>query len=120
MKEAKKKEKQADGDPKKVFEIREKNRPLTALLKNKIGQQQLEKYPQEVEYYLTKKEEKKDLLTREKKKIEEKIGNSTKEKLPRKLARKNDLETRIAALDQEQQRHFFPKYLSYITNNERL
>jgi len=115
-----KKEKKNNQEIKEIFELKEKNRPLTALLKNKIGYQQLEQYPQEVDYYLARGKEKKDKLEAERDKINKKIKSASGEKLARKLRRKNDLETRIKELDKEQQRNIFPKYLSYITNNERL
>ena len=123
MKEAKeleKKEEKDNQDIKKIFEIREKNLPLTSLLKNKIGYQQLEHYPQEVGYYLAQGKERKAKLEAEKNKINKKISSVSGEKLAKKLRRKNDLETKIKELDKEQQRSIFPKYLSYITNNERL
>jgi hypothetical protein len=69
---------------------------------------------------LAKKEERKEGLEREKEKISEKIIGTSGEKLTRKLRRKNDLETRIKELKKEQERNIIPKYLSYITNNERL
>ena len=115
-----KKEKKNNQDIKKIFELKEKNRPLTALLKNKIEYQQLEHYPQEVKYYLAQGKERKNKLEAEKDKINKKISGVSGEKLARKLRRKNDLETRIKESDKEQQRNIFPKYLSYITNNERL
>ncbi|CAG8574761.1 5335_t:CDS:2 [Ambispora gerdemannii] len=46
-KQSEKKENKNNQDIKKIFEIREKNRPLTSLLKGKIGYQRLEDYPQE-------------------------------------------------------------------------
>jgi len=113
-------EKEEDKEIEKIFEIREKNCSLTALLKNKIGHQQLENYPQEVDYYLAKKEEKKEKLEAEKGQIDKEISGASGEKLAKKLRRKNDLETRIQELNKEQKRNIFPKYLSYITNNERL
>ena|SRR5947209_5863852 len=113
-------EKEEDKEIEKIFEIREKNCSLTTLLKNKIGHQQLENYPQEVDYYLAKKEEKKEKLEAEKGQIDKEISGASGEKLAKKLRRKNDLETRIQELNKEQKRNIFPKYLSYITNNERL
>ncbi|MCE8167833.1 MAG: YitT family protein [Candidatus Moeniiplasma glomeromycotorum] len=120
MKEAKQLEKKNDKDIKKILEIREKNRPLTSFLKRKIGYQQLENYPQEVDYYLAQDRERKNKLETEKEKIEKRLDNISGEKLVRKLRRKNDLEARIKELDKELERNFLPKYLSYITNNERL
>ena len=123
MKEAKrleKKENKDNQDIKKIFETREKNRSLTSLLENKTGYQQLKNYPQEVDYYLLQGEERKNELGAERDKINKKIKGTSGEKLARKLRRKNNLETRIRELDKEQKRSVFPKYLSYITNNERL
>ena len=120
MKEAKRLEKKADQDIKEVFEIRERNRPLTFLLKSKIGHQQLENYPQEVNYYLAQDEERKKKLEAEQEKIVKKLGSVSGEKLTRKLRRNSDLKIRIKELDKELQRDALPKYLSYITNNERL
>src|SRR5205085_10658062 len=111
-----KKEEKDNQDIKKIFEIREKNLPLTSLLKNKLGYQQLEHYPQEVGYYLAQGKERKAKLEAEKNKINKKISSVSGEKLAKKLRRKNDLETKIKELDKEQQRSIFPKYLSYITN----
>ena len=115
-----KKENKDNQDIKKIFETREKNRSLTSLLKNKTGYQQLENYPQEVDYYLARGKEKKGKLEAERDKINKKIKSTSGEKLARKLRRKNNLETRIKELGKEQKRNVFPKYLSYITNNERL
>ena len=90
------------------------------LLKNKTGYQQLEEYPQEVDYYLARDKERRNKLKAEKDEIEKKINNVTEGKLSKKLRRKNDLEIRIKELEKERQKSIFPKYLSYITNNERL
>jgi len=109
-----------DPDIKKIFETREKNRPLTILLKGKIGHQKLENYPQELDYYLAQIEELGSKLKEEKEKINKEISSASGKKLVRKLQRKKDLETRIEELDKEQKRNIFPKYLSYITNNEKL
>jgi|SRR6185369_4070161 len=120
MKKVKQLKKKENQDIKKIFEISEKNRPLTLLLKNKTSCQQLEDYPQEVDYYLAQDKEKKRKLEAEKKEIEKIINNTTGEELTKKLQRKNDLEIRIKELEKEKQKSIFPKYLSYITNNERL
>ena len=120
MRFAKKLEKKKNPDIKKIFEIREKNRPLTSLLKGKIGYQRLEDYPQEVDYYLAKDEERKTKLEAEQKKKEKKLGSVSGTKLAKKLRRNNELEIRIKELDKEQQRNIIHKYLSYVTNNERL
>ena len=120
MENVKSMRKEENQNIKKIFEIREKNRPLTLLLKNKTGYQQLEEYPQEVDYYLDQDKERESKLKTERDEIEKEIGNSTGEKLTKKLQRKNDLEKRIKELEKERQKNIFPKYLSYITNNERL
>ncbi|MEG7978518.1 MAG: hypothetical protein NY202_00950 [Mollicutes bacterium UO1] len=120
MKIAKQSEKEENPNVKQIFEIREKNHPLTALLKGKIGYQKLESYPQEIDYYLAKKEEVKSRLETEKKQVDKKINSVSGKELESKLQRKNDLATRIQELAKEQERSIFPKYLSYITNNERL
>src|SRR4051794_40687322 len=104
----------------RIFALREKNRPLTALFKSKTGCQQLEDYPQEVDYYLVPSEEREKKLEAEKEKIEKEIDKIEEEKLDKKLSRKSDLENRINELKKERQRGIFQKYLSYITNNERL
>jgi hypothetical protein len=120
MKRTKKLRKNPDQSVKEIFEIEEKNRPLTLLLKNKTGFQKLEDYPQEVDYYLTPSQERKKKLEAEKEKVRKKISGSTGEKLARKLRRKNDLELRIKELEKEKEKNIIPKYLSYVTNNERL
>ena len=120
MEEVKRLKEKENQNLKRVFAIREKNRPLTALFKTKTGCQQLEDYPQEIDYYLAPDEEKEKELKAEKEKIEKEIGQVEGEKLANKLRRKNDLENRINELEKERRRGAFPKYLSYITNNERL
>ncbi|CFW92836.1 Putative ABC transporter permease protein [endosymbiont DhMRE of Dentiscutata heterogama] len=120
IKKAKRLEKNENPDLKKIFALREKNRSLTSLLKNKTGFQKLENYPQEIRYYLACPDEKKEKLQAERDKIERKINSVSGEKLVRKLRRKNDLENRIKELDKEKERSVVHKYLSYITNNERL
>jgi uncharacterized membrane-anchored protein YitT (DUF2179 family) len=112
--------KKEDQDLKKIFEIEEKNRPLTSLLKNKTGYQKLEDYPQEVDYYLAQDEEKGKQLKAEKEEVEKGMSGVAGEALTKKLWRKNNLEMRIKGLEKERKRNIFPKYLSYITNNERL
>ncbi|CAG8771709.1 7956_t:CDS:2, partial [Racocetra persica] len=104
IKEAKQLEKNENPDLKKIFALREKNRPLTSLLKNKTGFQKLENYPQEIRYYLACPDEKKEKLQAERDKIERKINSVSGEKLVRKLRRKNDLENRIKELDKEKER----------------
>src|SRR6266536_2334239 len=107
MKKARKLEEEKEIE--KVFEIRKKNHPLTSLLKNKIGNQRLENYPQEVDYYLLSDKDKKNNLEAEKDKIEKEIGSFSEKKLAEKLQRKNNLEVRIKELDKEQKRNFIPK-----------
>src|SRR5437660_11880534 len=121
MKNVKQLRKREDQNIKEISAIREKNRPLTAFFKSKTGCQQLENYPQEIDYYVVPNEEKEKLLEAEKEKVKKEIiGETKKEELDKKLHRKSDLESRINELKKEQQRSAFPKYLSYITNNERL
>jgi hypothetical protein len=120
MKKANDLEKQNDGDARKVFEIREKYRHLTSLLKGKTGHNQLETYPQEVDYYLEQGEKKSDKMEKEKKEIEKELNNVPREELIQKLQRKNNLEARIKELKKENKRSIVPKFLSYLTNNERL
>jgi|SRR6185312_12774564 len=120
MENVKKMRKEKNQNIKKIFEIREKNHPLTLLLKNKTSCQQLEEYPQEVNYYLAQDKERKRKLQAEKDEIEKEIDGSTGEELAKKLQRKNDLAIRIEEIEKEKQKSIFPKYLSYITNNERL
>ncbi|CAG8455101.1 15933_t:CDS:10 [Cetraspora pellucida] len=104
IKKAKKLEKEENPDLKKIFALREKNHPLTSLLKNKTGFQELENYPQEIRYYLACPDEKKEKLQAERDKIERKINSVSGETLVRKLRRKNDLENRIKELDKEKER----------------
>jgi hypothetical protein len=59
-------------------------------------------------------------LELEERKINQEISSASGEKLIKKLRRKSDLEMKIQELDKEKQRRVLPKYLSYITNNERL
>ena len=120
MQEIKELKKGGDQNAQKVFAIREKNRPLTALLKGKTGHQQLEEYPQEVDYHLKPDEERKKELEAEREKVKKEVDKAEGERLEKTLRRKNDLENRISELEKEQQRSAFKKYLSYITNNERL
>jgi len=120
MKKAKQLEKGGDQSIKETFEIREKNRPLTLLLKNKVGYQRLEDYPQEVDYYLAQGKERESKLKAEKKEIEKEISSVAGEELTKKLRRKSNLEARIKELEKDQKKSILPKYLSYITNNERL
>src|SRR4051812_16686610 len=112
MEDANQLEENEDSNIKGIFEIRERNRPLTILLKGKVGYQQLENYPQEADYYLLKNEEKKSKLEAEKEKISKEISSVSGEKLVEKLRRKKDLEINIKELYKEQKKHFFPKYLS--------
>ncbi|CAG8568341.1 4687_t:CDS:2 [Paraglomus occultum] len=111
MKNAKQLEKEENRNIKKIFEIRERNRPLTSLLKNKTGYQKLEDYPQEVDYYLAESAEKKNKLEKEKKEIEKELPNASGTELVKKLQRNNDLETRIKELTKEQQRNIIPNQI---------
>lgn len=120
MKEVEQLKKEKNQDLQAIFKIGEKNRPLTAFLKSKTGCQQLEDYPQELDYYLSSNEEKEAKLETEKEEIKKEIGKFEGEKLVKKLRRKSDLESRVSELKKEKQRSAFPKYFSYITNNERL
>lgn len=120
MKKANDLEKQKDGDAKKIFEIREKYRHLTSLLKGKTGYNQLEIYPQEVDYYLEQGAKKAEKMEKEKKEIEKELSVVSRKELAQKLQRKNNLEARIKELRKENERSIVPKFLSYITNNERL
>jgi hypothetical protein len=120
MKKANELEKQKDGDAKKIFEIREKYRHLTSLLKGKTGYNQLEIYPQEVDYYLEQGEKKVEKMEKEKKEIEKELNIVSRKELSQKLQRKNNLEARIKELRKENDRNIVPKFLSYVTNNERL
>jgi hypothetical protein len=120
MKRANELKKKRTDDAKEIFKIREKYRHLTSLLKGKTGHNQLEIYPQEVEYYLLKNEDKEVKMKEEKKEIERELNSVSGEELSQKLQRKNNLEARIKEVKKENERSVVPKYLSYITNNERL
>src|SRR5689334_5331495 len=88
-------------ETKKIVELRKKNLSLTNLFKSKTGEIDLEKYPQEVEYYLISEEEKIDKLEKEIKKIEEEINDLSGTELKRELQRKSDLEFREKNLKKE-------------------
>ncbi|WNE40836.1 MAG: hypothetical protein mread185_000293 [Mycoplasmataceae bacterium] len=120
MKRANDLKKDETSDAKEIFKIREKYRHLTSLLKSKTGYSKLEIYPQEVEYYLLKSEDKEIKMREEKRELEEKLNSFSGEELSLKLKRKNDLESRIKETKKENDRWVVARYLSYITNNERL
>ena len=109
-----------DSDIKKIFELKKKNLWLTSLLKNKIGEPELEKYPQEAEYYLESDKKKIIKLEEEKGKVEKQLSESTGKKLEEKLERKNVLEQKLAKLEEKEKQGGFARYLIYISNNERL
>src|SRR3954468_18208070 len=116
LKESKEKE-----DIKESFEIREKNRPLTNLLKNKTGETDLENFPQEVDYYLESEEGKLTKLKKEKEIIGGELSSYSGKDLEEKLQRKNYLQSRINKIKRERDKgNGITRYLSYITNNERL
>src|SRR3954468_11243329 len=88
-------------DIKESFEIREKNRFLTNLFKNKTGETSLENYPQEVDYYLESEERKLVKLKKEKCEIEVTLNNLLGSELKEGLLRKNDLQSRISKIERE-------------------
>ncbi|CAI2162227.1 12453_t:CDS:2 [Funneliformis geosporum] len=104
----------------KKIEIREKNAFLTSIFKNKTGNLELENYPQEIDYYLVSDKEKIEKFTSEITKINQERKNLPETELKKSLYRRNDLEKRKRQLEEEQKRSIAGKYLSYITNNERL
>jgi hypothetical protein len=105
----------------KASEIREKNLPLTELFKNKTGEENLENYPQEIDYYLESEEKKLTELKKEQEEIKQKIKNSSGTDLEENLRRKNNLEQRIKKMNRERNKNnVFTRYLTYISNNERL
>src|SRR4051812_1104237 len=106
---------------KESFEIREKNRFLTNLLKNKTGETDLENFPQEVDYYLESEEGKLNKLKKEEGEIGVELNSSSGKELKEKLQRKNYLQSRISKIKRERDKgNVITRYLSYITNNERL
>ena len=100
------------------FSIRSEpaNQSLTLLFRNKIEEPQLEKYPQEIDYYLAQDKEKSSLMEVELQKLDSSVSNLTSEDYQRKI----NLEKRKAKIDKEQERNLFGRYLIYTTNNERL
>jgi uncharacterized membrane-anchored protein YitT (DUF2179 family) len=115
------KESEEKEDIKESFEIREKNRFLTNLLKNKTGETDLENFPQEVDYYLESEEGKLNKLKKEEGEIGVELNSSSGKELKEKLQRKNYLQSRISKIKRERDKgNVITRYLSYITNNERL
>src|SRR5689334_18062463 len=99
-------------DIEESFEIREKNRPLTNLLKNKTGETSLENFPQEVDYYLESEEEK--LTKLEKEEIGIELNSLLGPDLEEKLKRKNHLQSRINKIKRERDKgNVITRYLSY-------
>ena len=110
-------------DIKKSLEIIEKNRPLTYLFKNKTGEQKIEIYPQEIDYYLLSQKQKIINLIKEENEITEKlkISSLSKESSKGLLLRKNNLEWKRKNMQRESEKgNLLTSYLSYISNNERL
>ena len=105
----------------KSSEIRINNYPITSFFKNKTNELKLEKYPHEIDYYSLKDKEKLNALNSEIKKLEVDIdSNSRIEDLTEKLQRKNNLIQRSRELKKETDGNIFVRYLSYVSNNERL
>jgi len=92
------------------------NQSLTSLFQNKVEEPQIEKYPQEIEYYLKKNEEKLNLMETEL----QKLSNSTENLTPQDYQRKINLSKRKEKISREQERTLWQRYLIYTTNNERL
>ncbi|MCE8163766.1 MAG: YitT family protein [Candidatus Moeniiplasma glomeromycotorum] len=92
------------------------NQSLTSLFRNKAEETQIEKYPQEIEYYLKKNEEKISLMETEL----DKLSNSTENLTPQDYQRKINLSKRKEKISKEQERKLWQRYLIYTTNNERL
>jgi hypothetical protein len=120
VRELEKNSEKEDYNIKKAFELKKKNTCLTSLLKNKIGEKELEKHPQEAEYYLKNDEEKVVKLNEEKDEIAEQLNESTGRELREKLERERVLEQRIEILEKKKSKGFLARYLVYISNNERL
>src|SRR6266498_5169853 len=74
---------------KESFAIRSEpvNQSLTSLFGNKVEETQIEKYPQEIEYYLAKNEEKENLISNELNKLDK----SSQDLTPQDYQRKNNL-----------------------------
>src|SRR3954464_5124849 len=110
-----------EGHLRESSEIRAKNYPVTSFFKNKINESKLEKYPDEIDYYLLNEKTKINALNSEIEKLEVDIDiNQTTEDLKEKLQRKNNLTQRVEKLKKETGRNAFVRYLSYVSNNERL
>ena len=106
---------------KEIMKLRNDNYALNLFLKNKISNAKLEKYPQELDYYLASREEKISKLAEEIEEIEKEIENLTEAELEEKLQRKSNLEMKKKELEKELGKdNFLKNYLGYISNNERL
>ena len=103
---------------KESFTIRSEpvNRFLTSLFRNKVEEVQIEKYPQEIEYYLAKNEEKSNLMEVELNKLDNSTENLTSQDYQRKI----NLTKRKEKISKEQKRSLVERYLIYTTNNEKL
>jgi hypothetical protein len=96
---------------------------ITSILKNKVedlGDSQLENYPQEASYYLVSKQERIEKMENEVNEIDKKRKSLPEEELEEAINRRNNLVRRKKQLEVEQKRNILVKYLSYITNNEKL
>jgi hypothetical protein len=106
---------------KESSKIRAENNPITILFANNVNEAKIEKYPQEIDYYLSSDREKIDSFNKEISVLETQINENLGTKiLTEKLQRKNNLTERSEKLKKEISRNAFIRYLSYITNNERL
>jgi len=106
---------------KESSKIRAENHYITTLFKNNVNEAKLENYPQEIDYYLLSDKERINALDSEIKTLEVQInGNPETKTLTEKLQRKNNLTKRYEKLKKETDRNIFIRYLSYISNNERL
>jgi GTP-binding protein EngB required for normal cell division len=92
------------------------NQSLTSLFRNKVEETQIEKYPQEIEYYLKENKEKIILMETEL----DKLSNSTENLTLQDYQRKINLSKRKEKISKEQERKLWQRYLIYTTNNERL
>src|SRR5215475_12350180 len=90
---------------KESFAIRSEpvNQTLTSLFRNKAEETQIEKYPQEMDYYLAKNEEKASLMKVEIDKLDKSAANLT----PQDYQRKNNLIKRKERIEKEQSRNTF-------------
>lgn len=106
---------------KESSKIRAENYLITTLFRNNTNEAKIEKYPQEIDYYLLSDREKINALSSEIKTLEVQINkNPGIEILTEKLRRKNNLTKRSEKLEKETKRNVFISYLNYISNNERL